>query len=87
MMIAFVTFLSCLLVVSASNCTTHCPLLPAATTAVQELKMIGDNYLYSHHRFGAPIVSKKCWSSSFFAKDYNVVDDVFNLKWTLYAQK
>ncbi|VEN37257.1 unnamed protein product, partial [Callosobruchus maculatus] len=88
MMITFLTFCGSLLLVGASDCNknNHCPVLPAATTANEELSLIGDNYLYSHQRYGQPIVADKCWSSSFFLKDYNLVDDVFNLKWTLWEK-
>ncbi|VEN61253.1 unnamed protein product [Callosobruchus maculatus] len=85
MMITFLTLCGCLLVVGASDCK-QCPILSAAGTVNDEFSLLGDNILYVHHRFGPEMVAEKCWSTSFFVSDYNLLDDSLHLNWTYYEQ-
>nr|CAH7736956.1 unnamed protein product [Callosobruchus chinensis] len=88
-MFALLAFLSSLLVASANNSTGtyRCQPLEAASSMIRELFMVGNRYLYAQHRFGPPIISEKCWSSSFFFSDYNIIDNSLHHKWTFYDDR
>ncbi|VEN61255.1 unnamed protein product [Callosobruchus maculatus] len=89
MMLILLTLLGSLLFVDASNSTKdqHCQPLAPATNMVALFMTIGNRYLYAQHRFGAPLVSEKCWSDSAFFVEYNIFDNAMHHNWTLYDRK
>ncbi|VEN55825.1 unnamed protein product [Callosobruchus maculatus] len=68
---------------NASNCT-QCPLLPAVTSSLGMSLIVGSKIWYVQQRYGPPIIAEKCWSSTFYLSDFNVLENAFNVNWTFY---